>query len=548
MNHSTIHPNLLSAWGYVRLSQDDGDKQESNSIANQKLLIKDFAKKHPEIKLKDIKEDDGYSGVNFNRPGFQALMQAIRNGTCNCVIVKDLSRFGRNYIEVGKYIQQVFPLLGVRFIAINDNYDSLTSTSLSDNMMLPFKNLINDMYSRDISIKVRSQFEVRRKRGDFVGSFVTYGYLKSKENKNRLVIDDHAADVVRCIFRWKLEGMSQFAIANLLNNISEPSPMEYKNTVLGLNYASSFKVKSKALWSAQAVGRILKNKIYIGVTEQKKETTPNYKVQKRIIVPEEQRICVANTHEAIIDKKTFDLVQELLAGKHIRAGKDQDSVYLFSGMLICDKCGHTMVAQMVSYKKTGKIYIYYYCNECQKSQRNRINEKQLYSTVLNAIRSYIENIAALDRVMKSIGEIPYQQSEVKKIEHQISKKQQELDRYTRLKRSLHEDYSEGLLSKEEMQEYYAVYNENCENARRMLRELHKQMEEILENGSIPNEWVQQFMQYRNFTELSRSILVSIVKEIVVVNPTEIHIHFNYSKEFLRTTEIIDELQSLPVAQ
>lgn len=342
--------------------------------------------------------------------------------------------------------------------------------------------------------------------------------------------------------------MSQFAIANLLNNISEPSPMEYKNTVLGLNYASSFKVKSKALWSAQAVGRILKNKIYIGVTEQKKETTPNYKVQKRIIVPEEQRICVANTHEAIIDKKTFDLVQELLAGKHIRAGKDQDSVYLFSGMLICDKCGHTMVAQMVSYKKTGKRYIYYYCNECQKSQRNRINEKQLYSTVLNAIRSYIENIAALDRVMKSIGEIPYQQSEVKKLEHQISKKQQELDRYTRLKRSLHEDYSEGLLSKEEMQEYYAVYNENCENARRMLRELHKQMEEILENGSIPNEWVQQFMQYRNFTELSRSILVSIVKEIVVVNPTEIHIHFNYSKEFLRTTEIIDELQSLPVAQ
>lgn len=548
MDRSTIQSNVLSAWGYVRLSQDDGDKQESNSIANQKLLIKDFVKKHPEIKLKDINEDDGYSGVNFNRPGFESLMQVIRDGKCHCVIVKDLSRFGRNYIEVGKYIQQVFPLLGVRFIAINDNYDSLTSTSLSDNMMLPFRNLINDMYSQDISKKVRSQFEVRRRRGDFVGSFVTYGYLKSEENKNRLVIDEHAADVVRCIFRWKLEGMSQFAIANLLNNVGEPSPMEYKNTVQGLNYASSFKVKSKALWSAQAVGRILKNKIYIGVTEQKKETTPNYKVQKRIVVPESQRICVEGTHEAIIDKKTFDLVQELLTGKHIRAGKDQDSVYLFSGMLLCGKCGHTMVAQMVPYKKTGKNYIYYYCNECQKSQRNRINEKQLYATVLNAIRSYIENIAALDVVIKSIGEIPYQKNELKKIEHQIAQKQQELDRYTRLKRSLHEDYSEGLLSKEEMQEYYAAYNENCNNAQKMLKELHKQIEEILESGSVPNEWVQQFMQYRNFTELSRSILVSIVKEIVVVSAKEIHIHFNYSKEFLRVSEIVNEIQSLPVAQ
>lgn len=548
MDRPTIQSNVLSAWGYVRLSQDDGDKQESNSIANQKLLLRDYAKKHPEITLKEIKEDDGYSGVNFNRPGFESLMQAIRSGDCNCIIVKDLSRFGRNYIEAGKYIQQVFPLLGVRFIAINDNYDSLTSTSLSDHMMLPFKNLINDMYSRDISIKVRSQFEVRRKRGDFVGSFVTYGYVKSEENKNRLVIDEHAADVVHCIFRWKLDGMSQFAIANLLNNVGEPSPMEYKNSVQGLNYASSFKVNSKTLWSAQAVGRILKNKIYIGITEQKKQTTPNYKVQKRNAVPESQRICVEGTHDAIIDKKTFDLVQALLVGKHVRAGKDQDSAYLFSGMLICGKCGHTMVAQMVPYKKTGKNYIYYYCNECQKVQRNRINEKNLYAPVLNAIRSYIEHVAALDGVMKSIREIPYQKNEVKRIEHQIAQKQQELDRYTRLSRSLHEDYTEGLLSKEEMQEYYGVYNENCEHARRALKELHQHREETLESRSIPNEKVQQFITYQNFTELSRSILVSIVKNIMVVSATEIHIEFNYNKEFVRTSELQGEFQRLPVAQ
>ncbi len=166
---------------YTRLSRDDGDKVESDSITNQRALIRDYLKKHPEIHIVSEKTDDGYSGVNFDRPAFREMMDEIRAGKVDCVVVKDLSRFGRNYIEAGNYIEKVFPFMGVRFIAINDSYDSLDRNQ-SDSLIIPFKNLINDAYCKDISVKIRSQLEIKRKNGEYIGAFVVYGYLKDPEN------------------------------------------------------------------------------------------------------------------------------------------------------------------------------------------------------------------------------------------------------------------------------------------------------------------------------------------------------------------------------
>ena len=218
--------------GYLRLSKEDGDVAgsetlQSNSIENQKEYIEDYLQSKPEIRVVDFYIDDGYSGVNFDRPDFQRMLQDIKDKKINCVIVKDLSRLGRNYIEVGKYIERLFPFLGVRFIAINDNFDSADDAALSNNIIVPFKNLINDAYCRDISIKIRSHLEVKRKRGEFIGAFPVYGYMRG-EDKNKLIVDPYAAEIVKEIFGMKMDGMSQQAIADELNRLGILFPAEYK--------------------------------------------------------------------------------------------------------------------------------------------------------------------------------------------------------------------------------------------------------------------------------------------------------------------------------
>ena len=212
---------------YVRLSKEDGDvsnavKAESNSISNQKNLIRDFLKDKEDIEVVSERVDDGYSGSNFERPAFKLMLEDIKKGIVDCVIVKDLSRFGREYIDSGRYIERLFPALGVRFIAINDNYDSLNGKDQADEIIIPFKNLINDAYCRDISVKIRSHLEVKRKNGEFIGSFAPYGYQKSENDRNSLVIDPIAAGIVKDIFRMKLHGLSQDAIANRLNDAGVP--------------------------------------------------------------------------------------------------------------------------------------------------------------------------------------------------------------------------------------------------------------------------------------------------------------------------------------
>ena len=233
---------------YVRLSREDKEKKESNSIGNQKELIRNFLEKQLDIVIVGEYVDDGYSGVDFVRPSFQRMIQDIKKGFVNCVVVKDLSRFGRNFIETGRYLEQIFPLWGVRFIAICDGIDSGQGFSSKERILIPFKNLINDAYSHDISIKIRSQLEIKRKKGEFIGSFAVYGYKKAAEDRHKLVIDEYAASVVQDIFKWKLQGISQQRIADRLNERGELSPMEYKR-FCGLAYQSGFQVNLQAKWS-----------------------------------------------------------------------------------------------------------------------------------------------------------------------------------------------------------------------------------------------------------------------------------------------------------
>ena len=261
------------AFAYLRLSREDGDKEESNSIANQRQFIMDYVSRQDDIVLMREYCDDGFTGTNFERPRFRMMMSAIERGEADCVIVKDLSRFGRDYIDSGKYIQKIFPMLGVRFIAINDNVDSGRSDR-SDDLIIPFKNLINDSYCRDLSLKLRGQFRVQRKKGEYIGAYVFFGYVKSKTDRHKLEIDPFAADVVREIFQMKLKGNSQQQIADDLNAKGIPAPAEYKK-LCGLKYQSGFQQGAESCWTAVAVTRILTNRIYTGCLEQGRRNTPN---------------------------------------------------------------------------------------------------------------------------------------------------------------------------------------------------------------------------------------------------------------------------------
>ena len=298
MNQINNSKKIYHAAIYVRLSKEDGDvatagKRESNSISNQKDLIKNFLKDKKDIVVVSERVDDGYSGSNFERPAFQMMLEDIKKGIVDCVVVKDLSRFGREYIDAGKYIERLFPALGVRFIAVNDHYDNLEGKSQADKIVIPFKNLINDAYCRDISIKIRSQ--------------------KDSDNKNKLVIDVYAAGIVKEIYRMKLSGMSQTAIANALNKQGVLSPMEYKHS-LGIRIQDNFKTHEQAERSAMSVKRILGNEVYTGT-----------------------------------------LVQRLL-GIDTRTSPNEEKVYPLSGLVVCGDCGAMMIKRDVP--AGGKVDAY----------------------------------------------------------------------------------------------------------------------------------------------------------------------------------------------
>lgn len=468
----------IRAAAYLRLSIEDGDKAESNSIGNQRELIRDFVAERPELHLVGEYADDGYTGTNFERPGFTQMMEDIKSGKINCIIVKDLSRLGRNYIEMGKYLEQIFPMMGIRFIAINDNYDNAnTESSDSDSIVVPFKNLLNDSYCRDISIKVRSQLDIKRRKGEFIGGYAMYGYCKDERNKSRLVVDEYAAEIVRSIYRRKLEGMSAKVIAEQLNSEGVLAPSEYKR-LCGLNYHSGFKAGTHAKWQAIQVLRILKNEVYTGTMVQGKRQKINYKIKKIRDVEESGWIKVPNMHEAIIPQKLFDTVQEVLK-LDTCASKGQQTVNLFSGMVRCGGCGQNMVRRTVS--KNGKKYVYLHCITNHNGlgcSSHLISESKLAEVVLAALQGKIQQISGLEQRLDEINEIPKNQRRLKSVEEHMKMLEQEEQKYQTLRRQLYEDMSNGIVSKDEYKEFSRSFNEKVENIRKAKAEMNRQLDSL----------------------------------------------------------------------
>lgn len=382
------------AAGYVRLSKEDKIKDESNSITNQKTIINSYIKNNSEFKLIDFYIDDGYSGTTFDRPGFKEMIKDITEEKVNTIIVKDLSRFGRNHIEADNYIENFLPGYDVRIISVIDNIDTLKSPKSTAYIEIPLRNLMNDYYARDISEKVKSTLKVKRQNGDFIGTFAPYGYLKDPKDRHKLIIDKEIANIVRRIFNMILLGKSRKEIADFLKDNNILTPSLYKINKDKTNN-EEFVLSKK--WNAEIVNRILRNETYTGTLIQNIKTKPNYKNSKLIDVNKEDWIKTENHHEAIIWKDEFDEVQKILDRK-IKVNKNNE-LDLFSGYLKCFHCGEHLII------RKSKNQVYYYCRSYIKDKnclKYSINKKKLEQLVIDELNNFLPiNLEKLDRKILS---------------------------------------------------------------------------------------------------------------------------------------------------
>ena len=525
---------------YARISREDGDKEESDSIGTQFDIIDDYIAHNDDITFIDRYSDDGWSGTNFDRPDFMRLMEDIKKGKINCVIVKDLSRLGRNYILVGQYLEMIFPMLNIRFISVNDRIDSIKDPASINNALVSFKNVMNDEYCRDISNKVRSSLDRKRSKGEFIGSFASYGYMKDPDDHHHLIVDPVAAEVVKNIFDWFLQGMSIIGIAKRLNHMGIPNPSAYKRQ-RGLNYKHPAGQLDSA-WPDSSVKRVLKNRLYVGDMVQNKNRTKSYKVQVSVAVPEENWVIVPNMHEAIIDREKFETVQQLLM-RDTRTSPGINHVSIFAGYIRCADCLRAMGKKSVA-QSYGK-YHYYVCQTFRKAGRNlctkhTIREKQLYDAVLATIQSQIDLAVSMDQLVNDLKSQNVRAAKSSRLEKMLQLKEEEYEKVSRCRIDLYPDWKAGILSKDEYLSLKAKIGEQLEQIEIAIANIKEEISKYQSAPVSENKFISSFLRYRNIQVLTREVIVELIEMIYVHEGGTITIQFKYQDEYQRLLDLIDE--------
>ena len=517
--------NLFNVAIYIRLSREDGDKEESDSVGNQRKLLTEYVAKKEDFILYDIYVDDGYSGTNFNRPSFQRMIADIEDGKVNCVVVKDLSRFGRDYIDTGRYLERYFPELGVRFISVTDSIDSMKQAY---DMLLPIKNIFNEQYARDISKKIQATVKSKQKAGEFIGAFTSYGYKKSPVNKNKLVIDDYAADVVRRIFSLYIQGYGKQRIAKLLNAEGILCPAEYKK-VNGENYKNCNRLESTTYWSYSTINSILHREMYVGNMVQGTKHQRMRSKQKKM--PKEDWIIVENTHEPIIDKETWEKAQSLLK-KRTRELDLETNKNIFAGFVKCGDCGRAMTKNMRRRADGSKTYSLY-CGTYKRNGKQYCTPHTLPMAVLEDIvlgdlKAIVDSVDNLKELVQSQS---FTASKVKRIaDTELGKIKAELERVKRLKKSIYEDYREELISKEEFLSYREDYLKKEELYSKQIEALEEKKKDNVTEDVFETPWLKRLLELKDIESLDRDIVVEMISEIRVYENRKIKITYNFGNE------------------
>lgn len=536
---NTAIPAAQKEWRaglYIRLSREDGDKIESDSVSSQRAMLEKFVADNEFLNLTDYYVDDGWSGTDFERPAFKKMMSDLTAKKINCVIVKDLSRFGRNYIEAGKYLETVFPLLKVRFIAVNDMIDSVSNPQSMNTVIVPFKNILNDEYCRDISMKVRSALDIRRRQGKFIGSFAAYGYKKCETDHNKLVIDEEAAQVVRQIFSLFLSGNSIIGIARILNGRGVSNPSEYKRGK-GLNCA-----KGSGFWVDSTVRRILTNELYIGNLVQKKNQTVSYKVHLSKSVQTSERITVERTHEAIISKEDFEKVRNLLS-RDTRVSPKSGRLSLFAGFVKCADCRRAMVRRTVI--QPYKTYEYYICSTYRKMNskactKHAIRADALEEVVLTVLNKYVSVAVDYDRLSEKIKSADRANDAMQRFKAELAAKQAEIAKAQNLLTDIYPDFKAGIISKAQ---YFALkekYENMAARAEDAAEQIRREMERY-SNGPDGNDgFVKSLKKYNGLQKLTREIVVELIDNIFISEGGGVEIHFKFKDAFLSAREFVEK--------
>ena len=498
---------------YIRLSREDGDKTESDSVVNQKRLLESFAEAQPDIESYECYIDDGWSGANFDRPDFLRMITDVYAQKVDCVIVKDSSRFGRNASESGRYISEVFPRLRVRYIAVNDAIDSGRSQGVAiDFLNNSMRGMINEYYVAANSENICATLNMERRRGDFIGSFAKYGYKKDPADHHKLVIDEEAAEVVRTIYRMYLSGSGIRTIVRWLNDNGIPNPSTYKCRS-GLNYQSRAIGKS-SLWSDKTVRRTLQDEMYIGNMVQGKFKKASYKDKAIIAIPREEWIRVSGTHEAIIGKEDFDRVQRMLSS-HAKSSPVSGEIGLFSGLLQCADCGHALIKK--TNRNPDKTYVYYRCSTYCKCKgacpAHSIRHEKLYETVLACIQKMVGIAVDADEVLKKMRQ--NQSSAANdQMKARLTQKEQELQKVKNRLADLYPDYKDGILNADQ----YKLNKRKYEQKQQQLEARIDSIKASLngpDNAICTNEFIEHFKRHGNIDRLTRPLLTELVEQIIV---------------------------------
>ena len=531
---------------YIRLSKEDlkKGKDDSNSVINQRDLLNDFYQKHiGEFESVSEYVDDGHTGTDANRENFQRLLSDVMSGKINCVVVKDLSRFARNYSDAGSLIDNLFVQMGVRFISLAENVDSYLNPDSVSSIIVPITNVMNDQYCYQTSKKIRQVFDMKRRNGEFIGSYAPYGYIKDPQDKHALLVDPEAAEIVKRIFSMFLSGKNKRGITLYLNDHGVPCPTVYKQSQ-GLKYNAP-NAQGNPMWSTITIDTILKNRVYVGDMVQGRQRVKSYKIHIQERVPEEEWFIVENTHEAIIDRETFDKVQGLLK-RDTRTAPKQKQLYLFSGFLKCADCGRAM--SRIASKGT---YVYYQCGTYKSLSKtactmHSIKNTRLEVGVLFAIQQQVHLAVTYSELVSRINAAPLKKSKSCRLEDMIAIKEKELSKIMRYKQALYQDWKDGEITHTDYRHMSEDYEQQAESINAVLRTLRAERDQ-LENGmDAESPFLTAFLKYQNIEKLTRDILIELVDHIKVYEGGNISVKFKYADEFRRMAEYIELNSQLAV--
>ena len=527
---------------YARLSIEDNGIQ-GDSIESQIEMIENYISSCQDLKVARTFVDNGETGTNFERPAFSDMMEEVKKGTINCIVVKDLSRFGRNYLETGNYLEKIFPYLDIRFISVNDHFDSLHG-GRSDTLLVPLKSILHDTYAKDISRKVSSAIDIKKKSGKFMGKIPPYGYVRDEQDRHKLRVHAERAEIIRRMFKWRTEGMGPVSIAHRLNDMAVP-------TQLQIRFAEGHHDgKEHALWRGSAVADILKNPCYTGCMVERKGSCLLCKGQENEVIPESEWNLIENTHEPIIDRETFERVQRLRSESRRKRTQQaantscrQRTENMLSGMVQCGICGGSVRRDSGYFRKDGSLvhYSFYCSNKYLKTKGcslKAFDEAELQNYIFQVCKKQLELLTDRKERIRDKLETAKKRRYISSLKEEIRILEDKQQKLRRKRNDLYADFKDGLLTEGEYTITRDRYMADSGQLNGQLQAANAKLQEQSRMPGTTEAGIRDVSCFHDTEKLTKEMCSAMVKK-VVLNEHSVSIHFTFTDEYEKALAFLD---------